>query len=84
MTTRWVTLEKASEITGLGVQFFHERTGTAGMWPEGKVWKWFEGRKLVDLVALYSFIDERPSVASQRGRRRSATTCENKTPAPPA
>ncbi|HTH09695.1 MAG TPA: hypothetical protein VMA55_09000 [Acidovorax sp.] len=72
MTTRWVTLERATELTGLPVTFFHERTGKAGVWPEGQVWKWFEGRKLIDMQALDSFIDQRPSVPSQRGRRPRA------------
>lgn len=68
---RWVTVDKAEEETGLPASFFHERTGAAGVWAEGKVWKWFEGRKLVDLDALYTLIDKAPSVASRRGRRRS-------------
>lgn len=72
MTTRWITIEKAEEVTGLPASFFHERTGLSGVWPEGTVWKWFEGRKLVDLAALYEFIDARPSIPSQRGRRRAA------------
>jgi hypothetical protein len=84
LTTRWVTLDKAEELTGLPASFFHERTGVTGAWPEGKVWKWFEGRKLIDMLALYTLIDQRPSVPSQRGRRRSADTCESRTPHPPA
>lgn len=84
MTTRWTTIEKAAELTGLPASFFHERTGTSGQWPEGKVWKWFEGRKLVDLLALYALIDQRPSMPSQRGRRRSADSCPEATPPAPA
>jgi hypothetical protein len=83
VSTRWITIEKAEELTGLPSSFFHERTGTSGVWPENKVWKWFEGRKLVDLLALYTLIDQRPSVATNRGRRRSAK-CESQSPAPPA
>lgn len=67
----WVTIEKAQERTGLPASFFHERTGASGVWPEGRVWKWFEGRKLLDLDALYTLIDKAPSVASNRGRRRA-------------
>lgn len=84
MTTRWVTVDKAEELTGLPASFFHERTNDSGKWPEGKVWKWFEGRKLLDLLALYSLIDQLPSMPSQRGRRRSATPCQERSPAPPA
>lgn len=70
-TLRWVTIEKAAELTGLAASFLHERTGASGVWPEGRVWKWFDGRKLVDLQALYAVIDKAPSVASKRGRRRT-------------
>jgi hypothetical protein len=72
----WVTLKKAEERTGLPSTFFDERTGASGVWPEGKVWKWFEGRKLVDLEAFYALVDETPSVASNRGRRRSPASNE--------
>ncbi len=67
--TRWVTIEKAAELTGLSSSMLHERTGRAGHWPEGRVWKWFEGRKLLDLEALYELIDGLPSTPSQRGRK---------------
>lgn len=71
--TRWLTIEKAAESTGLPASYFHERTApAAGVWREGVVWKWFDGRKLVDLEALYNLIDQSPSVASMRGRRRTA------------
>lgn len=66
----WVTVKKAEELTGLPSTFFDERTGASGVWPEGKVWKWFEGRKLVDLEAVYDLIDAAESVPSNRGRRR--------------
>jgi hypothetical protein len=71
MTLRWVTVEKASEETGLPCSFFHERTGLSGEWPERTVWKWFEGRKMIDLQELYNFIDKRPSIQSKRGRRKT-------------
>ncbi len=46
--TRWLTIEKAADSTGLPASYFHERTSpTSGVWAEGVVWKWFEGRKLV-------------------------------------
>ena len=70
--TRWITIEKAASETGFPASYFHERTGVSGCWPEGPVWKWFDGRKLVDLEALYRLIDQRPSIASQRGRRKAA------------
>ncbi len=74
--TRWVTFERASDLTGLPVTYFHERTGSSGKWPEGRLWKWFEGRKMIDSQALDEFIDERPSSPSQRGRRKRAEdTC---------
>ena len=74
--TRWVTFERASDLTGLPVTYFHERTGSSGKWPEGRLWKWFEGRKMIDSQALDEFIDERPSSPSQRGRRKTAEyTC---------
>ncbi|RYF76824.1 MAG: hypothetical protein EOO22_00865 [Comamonadaceae bacterium] len=73
--TRWITVEKAENETGLPASFFHERTGLSGVWPEGVVWKWFEGRKLIDLAALYELIDKRPSIQSNRGRRRSEPPC---------
>lgn len=65
---RWVTIDKAVELTGLPPSFLHERTGVSGHWPEGQVWKWFEGRKLLDLQALYKLVDSTPSIASKRGR----------------
>lgn len=65
----WVTIDKAAEKTGLPASFFHERTGMTGHWPEGKVWKWFEGRKLIDLEALYRLIDTLPSKPTKRGRK---------------
>jgi hypothetical protein len=82
--TRWVTIEKAAEVTGLPSTFFHERTGASGVWPEGPVWKWFDGRKLVDLEALYHLIDKRPSIQSNRGRKRAEPACENKPVPQPA
>ena len=72
MTTRWITLKKAEELTGLPATFFDERTGASGVWPEGKLWKWHDGRKLVDLEAFYAHVDVTPSVASNRGRRRDS------------
>ena len=67
--SRWVTIEKASEVTGLAPSFLHERTGPGGHLAEGKVWKWWEGRKLVDLEALYDLIDSSRSTPTNRGRR---------------
>ncbi len=75
MSSRWVTVGKAAEMTGLPESFFNERTGRSGVWPEGRVWKWFEGRKLIDSVALDEFIDERTSAPSTRGRRPAAAPC---------
>ncbi|OUM01634.1 hypothetical protein [Variovorax sp. JS1663] len=72
----WVTIEKAAEQTGLPASFFHERTGASGEWPEGRVWKWFDGRKLVDLDALYDLIAKRPSIPSKRGRKPRQTQCQ--------
>ncbi|MFA9287748.1 hypothetical protein ACCQ08_23410 [Comamonas sp. SY3] len=71
MTARWVTLKKAAELTGLPVTFFDERTGKSGRWPEGVVWKWFEKRKMIDIIALDEFIDEEESAPSARGRRKA-------------
>lgn len=73
--TRWVTLEKASDTKGLPVSFFDERTGRSGTWPENQVWKWFEGRKLIDLDALDAYIDQKPGVPSTRGRRKANEPC---------
>lgn len=70
-SARWVTIGKAEEITGLPSSFFHERTGTSGIWPEGPIWKWFEGRKLINIDALYGLIEHTPSVQSNRGRRKT-------------
>lgn len=67
--TRWITVEKAETETGLPSSFFHERTGASGVWPEKQVWTWFEGRKLIDLEALYTLIDKTPSIPSNRGRK---------------
>lgn len=75
MSTRWVTIRKASDLTGLPATFFDERTGRSGRWPEGKVWKWFEGRKLVDTVALDVFIDTNSSPPSTRGRKKASEAC---------
>lgn len=74
---RWITIEKAQEETGLPASFFHERTGISGTWPENKVWKWFDGRKLIDLEALYDLIDRRPSIQSNRGRKRAEPKCQD-------
>lgn len=70
VSDRWMTVKKAEDRTGLPASFFDERTGPSGVWPEGKLWKWHDGRKLIDLEAFYALVDETPSVASQRGRRR--------------
>ena len=67
--TTWVTLKKAQDETGLPATFFDERTGQSGIWPEGRVWKWFEGRKLINLPALFDLIERTPSVPSRRGRK---------------
>lgn len=79
--TSWVTIEKSHDLTGLPESFFHERTGGSGFWPESKVWKWFEGRKLIDVDALNLLIAKTPSVASKRGRLRlTATNAKNSQP----
>jgi len=75
MTARWVTVRKAAELTGLPTTFFDERTGRSGRWPEGKVWKWFEGRKLIDSEALDDYIDRAICSPSTRGRRRGDGAC---------
>lgn len=73
--SRWVTVNKASDLTGLPTTFFDERTGASGHWPENKVWKWFEGRKLIDIDALDSYIDQKISPPSSRGRKRAKEPC---------
>ena len=75
MQSRWVTLKIASELTGLAVTFFDERTGKSGRWPEGVVWKWFEGRKMIDSTALDEFIDSDSSPPSTRGRKKADQSC---------
>ncbi len=75
MTARWVTLKKAAEQTGLPVTFFDERTGKSGRWPEKVVWKWFEGRKMIDSAALDEFIDCDSSPPSTRGRKKAEQPC---------
>ncbi|MBV7418474.1 hypothetical protein KW830_08390 [Comamonas sp. CMM03] len=72
---RWITLKKASELSGLATSFYDERTGRSGHWPEGVVWKWFEGRKMIDVDAMDSFIDNDTSAPSKRGRKK-ATPCQ--------
>jgi hypothetical protein len=79
MTIRWVTLKKAEDLTGLPATYFDERTGASGVWPEGELWKWHDGRKLVDLEAFYKLVDVTPSVASNRGRRRDRQLAEHAT-----
>ena len=74
--SRWVTINKASELTGLPVTFFNDRTGRSGVWPEGRVWKWFEGRKLINMNGFYSLVDKTPSVRSNRGRKKAKTCPE--------
>ena len=70
--TRWVTIKKAAELTGLPDTFFDERTGRSGRWPESVVWKRFEGRKMIDSQALDEFIDGNSSPPSTRGRKKAA------------
>lgn len=70
--SRWVTVHKASELTGLPSTFFDSRTGAAGSWPENRVWKWFEGRKLIDMEALDAYIDQKICPPSSRGPRKKA------------
>lgn len=71
---RWMTPAKAEELTGLPATWFEERTGPSGKWPEGKAWKWHDGRKLIDLDAFYDMVDAAPSVPSMRGRNLSRRT----------
>ncbi len=75
MTTRWVTLQKAADLTGLPITFFDKRTGRGGCWPEGRVWKWFEGRKMIDSNALDEFIDHSDSPPTTRGRKKASEAC---------
>ena len=75
MSTRWVTIRKAAEPTGLPESFFDERTGRSGRWPEGVVWKWFENRKMIDSQALDEFIDSNSSPPSARGRKKASEPC---------
>lgn len=73
--TRWVTIRKAAELTGLPESFFDERTGRSGRWPENVVWKWFENRKMIDSHALDQFIDSNGSPPSTRGRKKASEAC---------
>ena len=75
MSARWVTVLKAVEMTGLSKSFFDERTGRGGCWPEGAVWKWFDGRKMIDMAALDEFIDNDMSPPSLRGRKKASEAC---------
>lgn len=76
MTTRWVTVALASELTGFTEEFFAEKSRN-GLWVEGKVWKWCEGRRLFDMQALYAWIDAQPSIPTRRGRKRKDEECES-------
>ena len=73
--TRWMTLDRASEATGFGVKFFMEHCSD-GTWPEYKIWRWVLGRKVIDLDALYAWIDQQPSIPTRRGRKRKEESCE--------
>ena len=71
---RWMTIRKASEVTGLSISFLYERTSAShpvSLSPRRRsgFWKWFGGRKLVDLAALYAEIEASPNVRSMRGRQ---------------
>lgn len=70
-TVRWVTVALASELTGFTEEFFAEHS-RGGLWIEGKVWKWVQGRRLFDMVALYDWIDQQPSIPTKRGRKPKA------------
>ncbi|KQP43954.1 hypothetical protein [Pseudorhodoferax sp. Leaf274] len=72
---RWVTVGLASELTGFTEEFFQEHS-RGGLWIEGKVWKWVQGRKLFDLQALYDWIDHQPSIPSRRGRKPKDEACQ--------
>lgn len=74
-SVRWVTVALASDLTGFTEEFFQEHS-RGGLWVEGKVWKWVQGRKLFDLQALYVWIDQQPSIPSKRGRKRKGKACE--------
>lgn len=67
--SEWVTIEKAAERTGLATSYLHERTGPGGHWPEGKVWKWIDKRKMIDLTAMNAVFDKAVSTPTNRGRR---------------
>lgn len=73
MIARWMTVEHAGEWTGLTEDFFlsHMRDG---LWIEGEVWKWVQGRKLIDLQAFYTWADTQPSIPSRRGRKKKGET----------
>lgn len=75
--SNWVTMKKAEDITGLPASFFDERTSPTGHWPENRVWKWWEGRKLLDMDQVNLMIDKATSTPSQRGRHRSTACNDN-------
>lgn len=70
MGDRWMTLRLAAERTGFGVPFFTAHTND-GRWAEGVVWKWGLGRKVIDLQALYRWIDKQASAPTACGRRQA-------------
>lgn len=76
MSARWITVQKVSDLTGLPTTFFDERTGASATWPEGTVWKWFEGRKMIDSQALDAFIDKAICPPSTRGRKKRTQPCQ--------
>jgi hypothetical protein len=64
----WVTVNRAAEVTGLPSSFMHERTSrSARVWPEGVVWKWFDGRKLIELNAFMDLVHRTRSAPTNRG-----------------
>lgn len=73
--SHWVTIEKAVELRGLPYQYLQERTGPAGHWTEGEVWKWIDGRKVIDLDALDALYDKAQSTPTNRGRRPANDAC---------
>jgi len=73
----WVTIRKASEMTGLSKSFLYERTGarSALLCAESAtpiLSKWYFGRKLVNLGALFEDIESCPEAQSRRGRQPAA------------
>ncbi len=71
---KWVTIERAAELSGLGQDAIRNYI-KMGQWTPGVEWKYNPvNRVMVNLEAMDKWQEKQPLAVSRRGRRQSSSS----------